>query len=943
MGIFSNTSNFDVLVEKATSQLLLEPDWNSILQICDCVRQEDVNPKYAVAVMKRKIYDKNPHVAKYGLIVLEACVKNCGAPMHKEVATKDMMDSFRELAKSSPEPVKEQILSMIQTWSMAFRKEPKYKIVQDTFNLMRMEGYKFPPISESSDALFTAETAPEWAEGDVCHMCRVKFSTFQRQHHCRNCGQVFCQKCSSRVSIIPQYGIEREVRVCDPCFYKLNPSASKNEEGSKKSDKVSTDSDLPPEYLSSSLSRESQTPPKKSAKEIQEEEEEELQLAMALSLSQEEAAKDGQIRPRIKSSTYSEASEPSYSSHKQTSNLYSSTVHDVEPDSASMDPELARYLNRSYWEERNERQTSSAPASAPVQREELNSYSEQVDDGVASETSFEVSDAMVKTFQGNVVMLLDRMQKVSAQGKHIAMDATAQSLFQTVSAMHPQILRLIELQEEEKAKYEALQVKLGLVREARSSLDEMRKQHREKVRQQELEQDTLRRLQIEEKLELMRQQKAEYLAYQQRLQAERQATIEQQQQQQQRVQYQRPIQMQQYHYTAGGDSSPYSSLNYTPITLASSQPYTPQNAPASYTSAVPQGYQVPDAPLPSQYAAHPPSSGFLQAPPTNLMPLRNDGPTSQMEFQPQPSSLEYQPPTYASQVPPDQGSASLQPRSLGGPPPVPTAPAQVTAQAPPPQYAQVTSQHPSSQQPYGQLGGQHPPAQTQPQNLIPGAAPTDFTGQPQINPVAPSQSHLQYSQQTQLSSTRPHVPEVTPPSQLTNLPQTQPLQQGIPTQYAHPGARDTQPKPQPYQSPQRNGFPPVDASQGQPPLFSSGSVHSQLNVGQPSVHPSFQQGQPGVHSLQGPTMQQGLPMQQGPPLQQGAPLQQGPPMQQVYEPQQQQPQQLTPQQGYQPGPGQGLPSQQQPPSQYYGSAPPPQQSNPAPQRQLSDLELISFD
>ena len=35
----------------------------------------------------------------YPVKVLEACVKNCGAPMHKEVATKDMMDSFRELAK----------------------------------------------------------------------------------------------------------------------------------------------------------------------------------------------------------------------------------------------------------------------------------------------------------------------------------------------------------------------------------------------------------------------------------------------------------------------------------------------------------------------------------------------------------------------------------------------------------------------------------------------------------------------------------------------------------------------------------------------------------------------------------------------------------------------------------------------------------------------------
>ena len=33
---------FCVFLEKATSQLLLEPDWNSILLICDCIRQEDV-------------------------------------------------------------------------------------------------------------------------------------------------------------------------------------------------------------------------------------------------------------------------------------------------------------------------------------------------------------------------------------------------------------------------------------------------------------------------------------------------------------------------------------------------------------------------------------------------------------------------------------------------------------------------------------------------------------------------------------------------------------------------------------------------------------------------------------------------------------------------------------------------------------------------------------
>ena len=116
---------------------------------------------------------------------------------------------------------------------------------------------------------------------------------------------------------------------------------------------------------------------------------------------------------------------------------------------------------------------------------------------------------------------------------------------------------------------------------------------------------------------------------------------------------------------------------------------------------------MPDAPLPSQYPMHSPLGAYSQAHRSELMPYRNDAPTSQAEAQPQPTSLKYQPPTYASQVQPDQGPASLQSYSLGGPSPVPTAPGQGIVQAPTPQYAQVTSQQRSSQQPYGgQLGNQ---------------------------------------------------------------------------------------------------------------------------------------------------------------------------------------------------------------------------------------------
>lgn len=42
--------------------------------------------------------------------------------------------------QSKPDPMKGKICELIQCWSHAFRNEPNYKVVQDTFNLMKMEG-----------------------------------------------------------------------------------------------------------------------------------------------------------------------------------------------------------------------------------------------------------------------------------------------------------------------------------------------------------------------------------------------------------------------------------------------------------------------------------------------------------------------------------------------------------------------------------------------------------------------------------------------------------------------------------------------------------------------------------------------------------------------------------------------------------------------------------
>lgn len=48
--------------------------------------------------------------------------------------------SFNIKLQTRGDPVKGKILELIQVWGHAFRNEARYKVVQDTFNLMKLEG-----------------------------------------------------------------------------------------------------------------------------------------------------------------------------------------------------------------------------------------------------------------------------------------------------------------------------------------------------------------------------------------------------------------------------------------------------------------------------------------------------------------------------------------------------------------------------------------------------------------------------------------------------------------------------------------------------------------------------------------------------------------------------------------------------------------------------------
>lgn len=645
--MFGSRSSFDRLLEKATSQLLLEPDWDSILQISDCIRQGDVQPKTAVAGIKKKIGAENPHVSLYSLQVLESCMKNCGSTIHDEVATKEFMEFLKNLVHTRGDPVKGKILELIQVWSHAFRNETKYKVVQDTFNLMKLEGHSFPQLKES-DAMFSAERAPEWKDADCCSRCRTTFGVVQRKHHCRACGDVVCQKCSSKNSIIPKYGIEREVRVCDSCYDKINKAGPGKSED-----------DLPAEYLNSPLSKQSQVPPQKTEAEIQEEEE--LQLALALSKSEEENKAKERERMRSTYGIYGSVNKESTSSPQHQP---AQPAHVSAPmiDTADMDPELARYLNRNYWQQKSENIKATAVTttpSAPVaQVEPKNTQGGgKVQEAYQNGETDEDPDQFLHALNSSVEIFVNRMRSNSTRGRSIAVDSSVQSLFNVISNMHPQLMKYVQQQEDLRAQYESLQDKLAQLRDAREALDALREDHREKRRIEMEELERQRQIQMAHKLEIMRQKKHEYLEMQRQLALQR--LQEQEREMQMRFEQQRQLtqmrQMQNYggFNQTGYGQGPMPQGGYNPGQMDGSPVHQHHQQPGNLGPHMP-GY-MPQQQMYGhgggqvQYQQQPSQQGMYQpmppGPPGQQMgPQGYQGPYMSQTDGPPPQGISYQQP-----------------------------------------------------------------------------------------------------------------------------------------------------------------------------------------------------------------------------------------------------------------------------------------------------------
>lgn len=72
-----------------------------------------------------------------------------------------------------------------------------------------------------------------WQQNEDCSQCNgcgSKLMLWLRKHHCRNCGKIYCNSCSSKKLPIPAKKYMEPVRVCDACYATIIRSGERKTE-----------------------------------------------------------------------------------------------------------------------------------------------------------------------------------------------------------------------------------------------------------------------------------------------------------------------------------------------------------------------------------------------------------------------------------------------------------------------------------------------------------------------------------------------------------------------------------------------------------------------------------------------------------------------------------------------------------------------------------------
>ncbi|GJJ11394.1 hypothetical protein Clacol_005627 [Clathrus columnatus] len=147
-------SAYDDIVAKTTDENLTGENWELILNLCDKVNDEgESGSRSVIAAVLRRLAHRNPTVQLFSLSLTEALSKNCGEPLHRELASRSFTQGLEKLVtdRNTHDKVKRRALYLISLWSGEFETNPQLGLMEElyeNFNFEQLQEPAPPPMDE---------------------------------------------------------------------------------------------------------------------------------------------------------------------------------------------------------------------------------------------------------------------------------------------------------------------------------------------------------------------------------------------------------------------------------------------------------------------------------------------------------------------------------------------------------------------------------------------------------------------------------------------------------------------------------------------------------------------------------------------------------------------------------------------------------------------------